>query len=408
MRQLKICFVIEKLALRSGGAERVLIETANALHDAGYAIEIVTHEPRGKPPFYPLRAGIIQSNIRPANEFRSRGRRVLDRLRARFHRSDVLWPGVRRLKWVSMHGGFWRRLGRHIDATAPDIVVAFLPPAVTALGLARFRHKPRLFASLHNVPEQDFDNPERWDPNPVDRMYRRRVLERYDAIGILLPEFRDWFPTRLQDRLIVMPNAVPPVSPSRLAQAKREKTVISVGRLADVKEHRLLIEAWSYLRTDFPDWSCRIYGVGPLEHELSDLIRKHGLEDTVMLMGDTRDIESVYLSASLLAHPAKFEGFGLVITEALAHGLPVLGYEDCSGFNFIVENGRSGIFVPSEGNRAQNLSVEMAKLMRDPERRAALGEGGFKAIERFAPERILDLWKVAIHGTEPVPQLEKA
>ncbi|SFJ62560.1 glycosyltransferase [Celeribacter neptunius] len=398
MRQTKLCFVIDRLALRSGGAERVLIETANALHDAGYSIEIVTHEQRGKPPFYPLRPGILRANLRPANEQRGRIRRMIDRLRMKWHRSEWLPYGLRRLKWLSMHGGFKSRLGRHIDATQPDAVIAFLPPSVTALGLARFTHRPRLFASLHNVPSQDFDNPQRWDPNPVDRSFRRAALDRYDAIGILLPEFQDWFPEHLRARLLVVPNAVQPVRSDLVRQAIRDNTVISVGRLAEVKQHRLLIEAWAYLKDDFPDWTCKIYGIGPMQEELSELICKLGLTGHVSLMGDTREIEKVYLSASILAHPAKFEGFGLVITEALAHGVPVVGFEDCSGFNFIVKDGTSGLFVNGEGDRARNLSKVLARLMCDPRRQENLRAGGLREVERFAPERILALWKLAIHG----------
>jgi len=399
-RKTRLCFVIDKLALRSGGAERVLIETANALYDHGYAVEIVTHEARGKRPFYPLRKGIILSNIRPCDHNRSRVWRAMRRVRSMLHRNRFFIPGLSHLQWWSQNGSFRRRLAAHIDATAPDVAIAFLPPAVTALGHAHFSHQTRRFASLHNVPEQDFDNPGRWDPNPVDRKLRRAALAHFDGIGILLPEFRDWFDDELQERLIVMPNAVHPVDPACLSAAKRKKRVISVGRLADVKQHRLLIEAWSHLKDDFPDWICEIYGVGPLESALKEQIEQLQLDETVILRGATNAIEKEYLSAKILAHPAEFEGFGLVITEALAHGLPVVGFEDCSGFNFIVHEQVSGLFVSAAGDRAKNLSGSLAKLMRDPALCTALGDAGLKEIERFSPQSILALWEQAIQGTD--------
>lgn len=399
VRKTRLCFVIDKLALRSGGAERVLIETANALHARGYAVEIVTHEMRGKPPFYNVAQGIILSNIRPRNEYRSLSRRVLGRIRKVLHRNRTFVSGLSHVQWISQHASFRSRLAKHIDATQPDVVIAFLPPAVTALGYAKTTHKPRIFASLHNVPEQDFDNPERWDPNPVDRKLRREVLSRFDGIGTLLPEFVEWFDPALRDKILVIPNAAHESDAISIQTAVRDNTVVSVGRLATVKQHEILINAWTHLHQDFPDWRCDIYGVGPLKNELSAQISKLGLKGAVHLRGATKDIEGVYLKSAILAHPAEFEGFGLVITEALAHGVPVVGFEDCSGFNYIVEHGVSGIHVSSQGDRAKNLAAALARLMTSPQERRRLGTAGRQRVTDFAPDKIIDLWEQAIHGT---------
>ena len=76
----RVAFVIDKLAERSGGAERVLIETANALAARGHLVEILTHEHRGKPPFYPLAFGVTHTNLRRPQAVRGRLRRELDAL----------------------------------------------------------------------------------------------------------------------------------------------------------------------------------------------------------------------------------------------------------------------------------------------------------------------------------------
>lgn len=398
-RKTRLCFVIDKLAMRSGGAERVLIETANALYDRGYAVEIVTHEVRGKPPFYPMTKGIIRSNIRPRNQHRPRLWRVLGRLRTMLHRNRTFLPGLAHLQWVSQHASFRHRLAKHIDSVRPDVVIAFLPPAVTALGYAKITHKPRLFASLHNVPEQDFDNPERWDPNPVDRKLRRNVLSRFDGIGTLLPEFVEWFDPALRDKILVMPNAAQQIDAASVETTKRESVVVSVGRLATVKQHEILINAWSLLYRDFPDWRCDIYGVGPLKDQLRAQIDALNLNKVVHLRGATKDIESVYLKASILAHPAEFEGFGLVITEALSHGVPAIGFENCSGFNYIVEHDVSGIHVPSQGDRSKNFAVALARLMNLPQEQRRLATAGRERVNDFAPDKITDVWEQAIHGT---------
>jgi hypothetical protein len=190
-KRTRVAFIIDKLAQRSGGAERVLIETANALAARGHQVEIITHEYRGAAPFYALRRGVILSNLRPPA--RPRWRRLLDMARSLLERHAPDWPGLDRITWASRNGSFWRRLDRHLKATRPSVAVAFMPPAITALGLATGAPGLRRVASIHNVPEQDFNNPARWDPSRLDRRRRLAALSRMDRITVLLPEDPGWF-----------------------------------------------------------------------------------------------------------------------------------------------------------------------------------------------------------------------
>ena len=193
----RICFVVDKLAGRSGGAERILIATANGLAARGHEVQIVSHEPREDAPFYPLAFGVIHINLRRPNAVRSRLRRSLDRMRETLHRRlrSHAFP-LDHLLWLSKHGAFWRRLERHLAAHRPDVAIAFLPPAITALGMVRPEAPLRRIASLHNVPEHDLANPARWDPNPLDRRRRMAALARMDAITVLLPSSATGFPSR--------------------------------------------------------------------------------------------------------------------------------------------------------------------------------------------------------------------
>lgn len=400
-RRLKLCFVIEKLADRSGGAERVLIETANALADRGHQVELLSHEFRGKPPFYPLRFGVVHTNLRPPRVNRRRLRRYVDALRESLHaRFKVVPAPLDRLLWLSKNGGFWRRLQRHLAANRPDAVIAFMPPAITALALAEPGYPVRRLASMHNAPEQDFHNPARWDPSPLDRKRRLALMPRMDRILVLLPEYRDWYPPALREKAVVMPNAVTPVAPRLLKRAARGPLVISVGRLATVKRHELLIDAWARIGAEFPDWELRIFGTGPLEAQLEARIERHGLGGKVRLMGHTQHIMKQYLAASLLAHPAEFEGFPLAVTEALAAGLPVVGFEDCSGVNRLVRDGGNGLLVPAAGDRTENFATALAGLMRDEARRRSLGAAGPASMMDYTPDKVIDLWEDVLRAQQ--------
>jgi glycosyltransferase involved in cell wall biosynthesis len=409
----RLTFVTEKLAERSGGAERVLIETANALARRGHQVEILSHELRDEPPFYPLAPGVLHTNIRPQRTVRSRPRVYLDKARSVVHRRGALTPPLDRLSWASRHGGFANRLRRHLEVTAPHAVTAFMPPAIAALARAAPRGGPAPLrvASMHNAPEQDFENPERWDPAPYDRRRRRELMSAMDRILVLLPEHRDWYDAALRPRIRVMPNAVAPVAEAA-RQGPRERVILSVGRLAEVKRHALLLRAFARVADGFPGWQLRIYGHGPLADDLAGLIRDLGLGGRAHLMGHSTEVPQAYLASAFLAHAAKYEGFPLAVTEALASGLPVLGFADCAGLNRLVADGETGLLLdPGEAERATDdapapvggpreaaLAAGLARLMGDDALRTRLGRAGPASMAPYAPERVVDMWEEVLLG----------
>ena len=399
----KISFVIEKLAQRSGGAERVLIEVANAFAARGYAVDILSHEFRGKPPFYPLEFGVRHLNLRGTPGMRSKPRRLFDRIRGRLHNADNPVFPLDRLYWWSKNEGFRRRLEQHILRSRPDAVIAFMPPAIKALAGAKIDPNTVKFASMHNAPEQDFDNPLRWDPTPIDRKRRLELMHKIDKIGILLPEYADWYAPELRKKTIVIPNFVVPVPEDLRAIPERSKTILCVGRLADVKRHSLSIRAFGELAERFPDWTLKIFGIGPKEDELKQLVEDLGLQAQVFLMGHTQSISDQYRNAALLCHPAEYEGFPLAVTEALATGVPVVGFSDCSGLNRLVEDQVNGVLIDpnggSEQSRLKGLSSTLERLMENTECLQSLGEMGPKTMAQYEPEKVMDQWEIALFGS---------
>lgn len=394
----KVMLVTERLAFRSGGAERVLIETANAIASRGHSVEIVTHERDLRPPFFPLRFGVIHTNIRTPDDARSKTRLRLDRWRerqvARVHK--YRFPADR-LVWLSKHGAFWRRLEKHIDFHRPDVAIAFLPSAIVALGLIRPRYALRRIASLHNVPERDLCDPARWDPNPFDRRRRMSSLQKHNAITVLQPEFREWFADELKEKISIVPNVVRQVSSARRRKFEKQKTVLSVGRLASVKRHDLLIDAWSRLASEFPEWSLKIFGRGPAQRQLKNQISALGLSGKVRLMGHTSKIDEEYLKASIVAHPAEHEGWGLAASEALAAGVPVIGFASCPGINHLIKHQTNGLLISHDSDRVSGLAEALATLMRDDDLRLVLGSAAPATVADYKPETVYDLWEALLY-----------
>lgn len=414
----RIAFVIDRLAGRSGGAERVLVQTANALAVRGHDVEILVHEVGHVAPFYPLAAGVRLTNLKPARAMRPRWRRALDMVRAGLERVLPDMYPFDRLVWFSRHGAFSARLGRHLSIMQSEVAVAFMPPAMTALARARVPAGMRRVASTHNVPRQDFENPARWDPSPLDRERRKAGLQKFDAITVLLDEFRAWYPADLQPRVHVLPNAVEPVKTRPLHGPVSQKFVLAVGRLAAVKRHDVLIDAFARIASDFPDWHLRIYGDGSLRDDLGLQIATTDLVDRIHLMGHRQTIADAYAQAAFLAHPAEFEGFGLAVAEGLAAGLPVVGFADCPGLNQLVHHGQNGLLVQSEPTRAARVdafALALAQMLSDDALRNRLAAAAPASVAQYAPDKVTAMWEHILLAPEPAfrttyeihPQQEK-
>jgi glycosyltransferase involved in cell wall biosynthesis len=404
----RIAFAIDRLSGRGGGAERVLTETANALAARGHLVDVITHERSRDEPFYPLDPGVMLTRLRPP---RPTWRAPLDRLRGPLERHGHHLPGIDRLAWLSRHGGFSRRIARYLAATRPDAVAAFLPPATTALAqaLPRLRAQgidPLTLASTHNTPEHDYLNPERWGPGRHDRRLRLAALSEMDRITVLLPDYRDWHAPDLRPRIEVLPNPVRPVPPEDRAHPDAARRLLAVGRLAAVKRHDLLIDAFARIAPDFPGWSLDIHGEGPLAEDLSARVAALGMTGRIALRGQSQDMGAVYRAAAALAHPSEFEGFPLAVAEALAHGLPAVGFADCSGTNTLIVDGQTGLLIPAtpqthRAARVEGLSAALARLMSDPGLRAGLGARGPAWMEPYAPGAIHDRWEALLLAPRP-------
>lgn len=404
---MKIALAIQKIAGQGGGAERVLVDLANHLHDRGHLVSIVTYENSGDPPFYQLRVGIAHHNVKPI-QLRRRSR-AYRKARGSFPLSLVTAAGAffdrvpvaARVNWHLRYGGYIRRWGQYVEWAQPDIVVAFMPGSYPYVerALRAASHSSKLIVSLHNVPEADFNDPKKWDPNVYDRSNRIRALGRADAVAVLLPAYKQWFPEAYRRRIYVIPNAMDANPVKDVVERKTE--IISIGRLTNVKNHESLLRAFSEVAGDFPEWTVRIYGRGPLEQHLRSLIEQLGLSARVFLMGQSTNVWRHLLEAEILALPSLYEGFPLTVGEAFASGLPVVGYADCSGLRDLVEHEVTGLLI-DPADKVRNFAAGLRRLMGNTEERRRMGANGMRVIasKRYSPEQVWRQWDdlIAIFG----------
>jgi glycosyltransferase involved in cell wall biosynthesis len=163
--------------------------------------------------------------------------------------------------------------------------------------------------------------------------------------------------------------------------------VLAIGRLIEQKDHATLLAAFARVHMAHPDARLAILGWGRLEDETRSQAAALGLSDVVLLPG--RVEPSAWLArADVFAHTSRWEGFGIVLLEAMLAGLPVVATR-ASAIPEIIVDGETGVLV--EPGDAPAVAKALDELLADPDRRRTLGEAGRRrALAEFSVARMTE------------------
>ncbi len=168
------------------------------------------------------------------------------------------------------------------------------------------------------------------------------------------------------------------------------KQIVAAGRYVPQKGFDLLIDAWSLVEKKHPDWKLNIFGDGDRKL-LENIIIKNNLQNCY-LNHSTNDIASEFINSSIYVLSSRFEGFGLVITEAMACGVPPIAFDCPCGPKDIINNLKDGILVNS--GDINELAEKICFLIENEEIRKDMGSNARKNAERFKIGHIAEQWKL--------------
>lgn len=359
----KVCFVLP--SLNGGGAERAAVQILNGL-DAGRWDRSM---------FLFAREGPYLPEVDPAIAITS---------------ADTA------SRW-----GRWRALRAFIARERPEVVMAFLS-YFSVLSAVRAANTGAKVVFNLQTPMSDFltDADYQWRRRWHKAAFAAITRVGYGATDLIVATShgvsRDLTSAFAIDpaRIRVLAN---PVDLDRVRTAAAEAIdenvlppgtgalIVAAGRLADAKNYPLMIEAFAALRQKTPARLC-ILGQGELEGQLRQMIAARGLGASVSLGGFQANPWKYIARADVFLLTSRYEGFGNVLIEAMACGVPVVATAS-AGTRDIVQHGTDGLLV--EIHSPKTVADSVASILESPERREAMARAARRAADRFAVDQVI-------------------
>jgi len=168
------------------------------------------------------------------------------------------------------------------------------------------------------------------------------------------------------------------------------RTFVACGRFDKLKGFSRLIRMFAALNERLGDWDLVIIGDGEDRALLEAQVLEARLRDRVFFPGWVADMESIFRSGDLFLFPSVWEGFALVLAEAMACGLPCVSYDCKVGPSEIIQDGHDGVLVPVGDEAA--FSAAMLRLAEGHAARRSLAANGRAILERLSEDAIQPLW----------------
>jgi glycosyltransferase involved in cell wall biosynthesis len=213
---------------------------------------------------------------------------------------------------------------------------------------------------------------------------------RLDVLAVLTDHDRAEYAKLLDGgvRLARIPNTVREMGGPKADM--ESKTVLAAGRLTAQKGFDFLIAAWAEVAPRHPDWRLRICGRGHLEGRLRQQIAEAGLEESISLEGPSDRLEEDMASSSIFVLSSRFEGFPLVLLEAMGKGLGIVAFDCPTGPGDIVDDHENGILVPAQD--VAGLAAGINELIEDDALRRRCAVAAVDTAHRYTMEEIGPRW----------------
>ena len=344
----------------SGGLERVLsVKTKVLAEDYGYDIHVVTLNQKSKTDlFFPFSEKIIQHNL------------------------EVSGNTIQYIsKYISGIKNVISEIKPNVILVCDDGLKAFFLPQILGnkIPIIYERHVSKLIEISEN---QGF----------IKNIFTKLKFTLMDFLAkdfskfIVLTEGNknEWKLKNLQ----VIPNPLPFFSAEK--SSLENKKVIAVGKQSYQKSYDRLLKSWALLGKEFKDWELHIYGKFDENLGLENLAKDLKIQNQVYFHLPEKKIEEKYAESSIFVLSSRYEGFGMVLIEAMSFGIPCVSFDCNYGPSDIIKDGEDGFLIKNGDEK--DFAKKLQELMIDENLRKEMGEKARENVGRFLPENVVKKW----------------
>lgn len=338
----------------SGGTERVASIIASELAQRGHDVFLASVQ-GGEKPFFPLNKRVLVRSL-----FGSVGRNLF--------RAPLIVTRIRRLL-----------VAEKVEAliVVESMLTLYTIPAVAGL-------------NIKHICWEHFNF--KIDLGRKGRRVARLLAARFcDVVVTLTDRDKDFWlaGTTPKAEVCTIQNPSPFPVQYQHSPPLESRIVLGVGRLVPQKGFDLLLASWQAVNKQAPEWRLLIVGNGPDKQALASLARSLEIESSVEFVDATSDISMHYREAAIYCLSSRFEGFGMVLVEALSFGIPIVSF-DCEVGPAEILEGTGSLLV--QAGDVTGLSEALLKLIRNQEARQRISELSQKRAEMFQPVNIVEKW----------------
>lgn len=361
----KIILATISLQNMAGGLERNIIRLANYLASSGYEVDLVTFDSSADQAFYSIDSRVkwhAVGTTRPHHKIT-----FIER-----------WRLIKKLRRVCQ-----------LRSSQVTILIAFHHGILFRLKVATLFTKVKLICSERNsLSLYRYISSRKWNLNFFMLFFVSRIVVQF-------PSFISEYPLLLRRRITAIPNLVSQISikESQFKVSNQDKfLLLSVGRLCDQKNYPCLILAFKQLSDKYPQWDLVIVGSGNFKNSLQEMIVDLDLQNRVKILDATKDINSWYEKSHIFCTSSRWEGFPNALAEALAHGVPAVGFNGCAGVRDLISNNVNGLLAEGNG-QVDFLQTQLDFLMGNPELRQKMSLAAKSSVAKYAPEHVFPKWE---------------
>lgn len=359
----------------AGGVERVVSYKASYFAEQlGYDVTIIVTEGKGRDCYFPLSDKVKVINFELGFE--------------------ALWQAsfVKKIiLYLTKQRQYKKLLKRELMCIRPDFTITTLRREINFL--SDIPDGSKKIGELH-VDRANYRNFATNKQNPIKQVFSRwwsnsllDHIRRLDKMVLLTDSaMYDW--PELDNKIKISDPLPFLIDEKSSLLCKR---IISIGRFDYEKGNDLLLQVWKKVEKQMPDWQLDIYGNGNREPYLLQMRQLEIDSSRCHLYEPINDVKKEYLNSSVFVLPSRYEGFGLVLIEAMACGVPVVSFDCENGPRSIITNGADGFLIPTFDIDA--FADKLLLLMRDENLRRQMGEKAQKSAAKYDIDSIGLQWK---------------